>query len=1032
MTQISWTEKARADVAPRDASSVQDFDVAVVWQKTRRSFAAVRALFEKGVEYPGAAREATRGLLDLLAQEALPANANTVALGAALRVMEQFVEGRVDALVLAIGKTCGPAAALDAVIEAHAFRVVVQHPGQWLESGANASAYAVHPLRLAILKYGDEAAVKLARARWPSLPVGVKVTLAYALSSAPDLAADAAREIGELPAKTKLVVAPVLASLKDATHLEAMLSHRQGAWPLVDAVENLGEAALPAFLALWKKPIHDRLHLARATSCFEDERVAKIFAGELGKKTTRDIAREYMLRFPELAEPALASLADTRSAVGALAADVRDQAQRLGKTHDEAPLADLPMVLSDPPWMRRKPQRSVIRHEIAPRERAQTVQLAPAIRSAITSQLVLESYPPASEEDVRAWASQVREGKDAVAWRVPGGRVPKELVIELAKSVGLASTTDASFPFQLVAVFGDEAVPAFAAYAKQQWDRIGTYVTDYKTSAHGHVILGVDSHVLAAAMIGSLDEKRASRTVWRWYETHPEAAIAGLLPIAVGDRGAPRFAAERVLRKLARRDADAVRAEARELGVLDSLEEILAWDERWVCPLRAPKMPASWKPETFTRPLLLDGRALPLEAVERIGHMLAFSTPDEPYVGLEDVKRACDPRTLAELAWDTARAWETSNARNADVWMLESIAWLGDDEVIRRTTPAIKHPHIVDVLGYAATDAAAMELCTIARRIDRSKEGWFRQRHWGDQAGVERALADLARRRAISMEDLEDSLKPAHAFELHLTLDYGARKLEVGFDERLDPYVEGPKGKLRDLPKAGKNDDPDKVARAQEIWAELQEDVAAIADVRLGSLERAMVSGRTWSPDAFRRAWMEHPFMRHLSRGVVWCASGKSFRIAEDGSFADASDAAFETRDRIGIVHPADMAADERAAWQRVFADYRIAQPIVQLDRVVVPRFQGGTLALVPSQPATLAEMHERIRLRGFILAWRNREQIATRACMRSLHRLVVTLKPEGQKVIAAPLSIDGGGDLARVHAVDISEVVHDLGLVVA
>jgi hypothetical protein len=79
-----------------------------------------------------------------------------------------------------------------------------------------------------------------------------------------------------------------------------------------------------------------------------------------------------------------------------------------------------------------------------------------------------------------------------------------------------------------------------------------------------------------------------------------------------------------------------------------------------------------------------------------------------------------------------------------------------------------------------------------------------------------------------------------------------------------------------------------------------------------------------------------------------------------------------------------------------------------------------------------LVEMHARIREHGFLVAWRNREQIATRACTRSLHRLAITLKVDRDRVIRAPLSIDGGGDLARVHAVDISEVVHQLGLVPA
>ena len=58
--------------------------------------------------------------------------------------------------------------------------------------------------------------------------------------------------------------------------------------------------------------------------------------------------------------------------------------------------------------------------------------------------------------------------------------------------------------------------------------------------------------------------------------------------------------------------------------------------------------------------------------------------------------------------------------------------------------------------------------------------------------------------------------------------------------------------------------------------------------------------------------------------------------------------------------------------------------------------------------------------------------QIVSRACARSVHRLVVTLGVERDMVVRVPLAIDGGGDLASIHPVDVSEVLRDLGLVVA
>ena len=59
MTRIAWTEKARADLAQRDASSLSKVDVDVVWEKTRKAFSAVRAMDEKGLEDPTAAHAAS-------------------------------------------------------------------------------------------------------------------------------------------------------------------------------------------------------------------------------------------------------------------------------------------------------------------------------------------------------------------------------------------------------------------------------------------------------------------------------------------------------------------------------------------------------------------------------------------------------------------------------------------------------------------------------------------------------------------------------------------------------------------------------------------------------------------------------------------------------------------------------------------------------------------------------------------------------------------------------------------------------------
>jgi hypothetical protein len=574
----------------------------------------------------------------------------------------------------------------------------------------------------------------------------------------------------------------------------------------------------------------------------------------------------------------------------------------------------------------------------------------------------------------------------------------------------------------------------------------------------GKVEEAADSPAIALAMLDATNVFGGWRSdldacVWHYFETHVETTALALVPIAVGEAGMRRKIAERALRKLAGRHGDTVRAVASGYGkkVLASVIEILAFDMRFDCPNVAPQLPAAWRPAAFTRPLLRDGRALPLVAVDRIGHMLAFSTLDRRYEGLSDVKSACESRSVAELAWDMARAWEAAGGDKRDQWMLESIAHLGDDEVIRRTTPALTHPSIVPVLGHTATAAAATELCTLAWRA--THEASTRPAQM--LATVAAAFATIARKQGITVEQVEDSLLPtipiaasndsdvpvssrlvsmrSKSIDARVKLDYGSRTIAVGFDERLDPFVESANGsKLRDLPGAGTKDDPKKVARAEEVWRELQEDVAAIADVRLASLERAMLSGRSWTLEAFRHAWMDHPLMRHLSRSVVWRSGETAFRIGQDGTFADVNDAELRVLADVSAAHPAEMTADECAHWGDVLTDYRIIQPIEQLSRRVL---RSASATLVPAVPTSQSEFYQRLAGKRFEVGARGRDPMVSRACLRGSGRLRVTLTIDKQMVASLALVAERGGKvvpLESVHAVDLGELAHDLDVVPA
>ncbi|WP_316043420.1 DUF4132 domain-containing protein [Actinomadura sp. CNU-125] len=156
--------------------------------------------------------------------------------------------------------------------------------------------------------------------------------------------------------------------------------------------------------------------------------------------------------------------------------------------------------------------------------------------------------------------------------------------------------------------------------------------------------------------------------------------------------------------------------------------------------------------------------------------------------------------------------------------------------------------------------------------------------------------------------------------------------------------TDGTTGKhLKSLPKPGTKDDPELAPAAHRQFAQLKKDARAAAAEQIGRLERAMVTGRRWTPAEFGELLAAHPLLKHLVRRLVWQAEdadgrATTFRVAEDGTFTDAADDTVtlptSTTAHIRIPHPVHL-ADVLPAWSELFADYEILQPFPQLARPV-------------------------------------------------------------------------------------------------
>ena len=508
------------------------------------------------------------------------------------------------------------------------------------------------------------------------------------------------------------------------------------------------------------------------------------------------------------------------------------------------------------------------------------------------------------------------------------------------------------------------------------------YQVDYILARHGlQVVPGFkrlirrrpSEHLALALHFGVVDfAPQMARAVARlrkladtgreWLLRFPEHAACGLVADAVGKPGEARDCAGLALRLLAAADhRELVLEVARRYQrpeVVAAVEAVLAEDPLDRFPARRPPLPGFWQPRAWRRPVLADGpgagKALPDEALEALGTMLAFPSAEGLYPGIEQVRDACTRESLADFAWDCFTAWLYAGAPSKTGWPLATLGLFGNDETARRLTPYIRtwpgeaaHARAVaalDVLATIGSDVALMLLNGIAQKV----------KFKGLQDRAREKIAQIAEARGLTTEELEDRLAPDLGLDERgtLLLDFGPRAFRVGFDEALKPYVRDADGaRLADLPKPKKTDDAALSKAATERFKLLKKDVRTIAAQQVLRLELAMCSCRRWPAAVFRAFLVEHPLVCHLVQRLVWgvfemdAAQGGShggrletcFRVAEDGSFTDAADEPFGFPEgdgiQVGIPHALDLDPEVASAFGQLFADYELLQPFVQLGR---------------------------------------------------------------------------------------------------
>ncbi len=850
----------------------------------------------------------------------------------------------------------------------------------------------------------DEPTLAKTRALVANLRKGMSLSTRALLDAAlgdPELCAEDAQELTTATAgnnQAPLVLWPVLFSMTDAQKVAGLIDTMGSQWALTTCVDflptlvgRLEKDAVPtlahildvamkhSFGADRVKEIGQALALVRAPA------VADVMVAKINEKDLRAIATEWLQNNPGLAVAPLAAAAVgkgahadvARSVLGTVAAKAPEDTRRIAETLDEhhravvttalerfenleeATESELPRVLAHPPWLEKKrakaPRTVTGLTELAHTSRV--VWKSEAQRTEMKNERSYYAVNPANEKDVLAEIDAATKAKKAAS-------VASYKLMQLPKASGIHALETA--PLEIFSWYYDVASAFIARYELDALKAVLRYATIDPTHAV-EALTVVDAPDVAPVMADAMMRLKKSRQgAQAWLLTYAETAAVGLIPLAIGDRAGSRPSAMAALRYLSLHGKrDVIERVGAKYGdeAKAALADVLDFDPLSDYPAKLPKLPGFFSAVALPRPRLRgQKKVLPVSAVEALGTMLSFARIGEGYAGITQVKEACEPSSLAELAWELFQAWLVAGGPSKEQWAFLALGHFGDDESARKLTPLVRawpgeaaHARAViglDVLAAIGTDVALMHLHGIAQKV----------KFKGLQQKARDKIDQIAEARGLTAEELGDRLVPDLGLDDDgsLMLDFGHRKFRVTFDEMLKPAVLDESGKrMTDLPKPNKSDEPEKSAAAVATWKALKKDAKTVASNQLLRLELAMCGQRRWEPEAFEQFFVSHPLLIHLVRRLIWGAFDAkdalvgTFRVGEDRSFADVKDAKFTVPPgaKIGLVHRLQMDQKEADAWGQVLGDYEIMQPFAQLSRE----------AILPSKDETDATSLERV-----------------------------------------------------------------------
>jgi hypothetical protein len=206
---------------------------------------------------------------------------------------------------------------------------------------------------------------------------------------------------------------------------------------------------------------------------------------------------------------------------------------------------------------------------------------------------------------------------------------------------------------------------------------------------------------------------------------------------------------------------------------------------------------------------------------------------------------------------------------------------------------------------------------------------------------IDKTLVEAAARAGLSRDDLEEMSVPT--FNLvngSLTETLGSSTAEIGLTGSRGASLtwRNPSGKTqKSIPVAVKNEFGTELKQLKQTVKEIESTLSA----QIGRLESLLMSERYWALEDWRKRYLEHPLLRHISRSIIWyfeAGSRRTLGAWEKDQIVDVSGKPLDWLDdstHVRLWHPIGFAPETVLAWREWLWKREITQPFKQAHREV-------------------------------------------------------------------------------------------------